>query len=82
MGKVVFWIVVVFAVLFLLRLYNAAQLSKKTKAKADADAKAASAPPGEQMVRCAHCGIFLPRSEALLIGGNVRCRDPACRSHD
>ena len=82
MGKVVFWIVVVFAVLFLLRLYNAAQLSKKAREKADAEAKAATAPPGEQMVRCASCGIFLPRSEALLLGGNVRCRDPVCRAHD
>jgi len=25
------------------------------------------------MVRCAHCGIHLPRSEALLQGGQTWC---------
>jgi len=25
------------------------------------------------MVRCAHCGIHLPRSEALLQGGHTWC---------
>lgn len=32
----------------------------------------------ESMVRCAHCGIHLPRSEALLIGGHTYC-SPAHR---
>ena len=82
MGKVIFWILVVFAVLFVLRLYNAGQLKKKTQAKNDAAAAAGKAPPGEQMVRCSRCGIFLPRSEALLLGGSVRCRDPACKTHE
>ncbi len=27
----------------------------------------------EAMVRCAHCGIHLPRSEALLQGGHTWC---------
>lgn len=27
----------------------------------------------EEMVRCAHCGIFLPRSEALLKSGKTWC---------
>ena len=31
MGKVVFWIVIVFAVLFLLRLYNVAQQKKRDR---------------------------------------------------
>ena len=81
MGKVIFWILVVFAVLFLLRLYNSGQFKKKPKAKA-ADGNAPHNAAGESMVRCAHCGIFLPRSEAQLIGGAVRCRDTACTSHE
>lgn len=80
MGKVVFWILVVFAVLFLLRLYNAAQLKKKADARKDAPPKKNTA-AGEQMVRCARCGIFLPRSEAQLIEGAIRCRDRECISH-
>jgi hypothetical protein len=33
-----------------------------------------------RLVRCASCGAFVPREEALaLIGGGYRCGDPACR---
>ncbi|KCB34114.1 hypothetical protein L541_0449, partial [Bordetella hinzii CA90 BAL1384] len=36
-----------------------------------------AAPPAaraaEPMVRCAHCGIHLPRSEALLLNGRTWC---------
>jgi uncharacterized protein len=72
-GKVIFWMVIVFAVLFCLRMYNVAQQKRR---------KGSAAPPpagtGEAMVRCTRCGIFLPRSEALLVDGNVRCRDKDC----
>ncbi|MGE8636701.1 MAG: PP0621 family protein, partial [Achromobacter piechaudii] len=27
----------------------------------------------ESMVRCAHCGIHLPRSEAVLLNGKTWC---------
>lgn len=27
----------------------------------------------EGMARCAHCGVHLPRSEALLLGGRTYC---------
>jgi uncharacterized protein len=41
-------------------------------------ASASRAPRGpEGMVRCAHCGIHLPRSEALLQGGRTYC----CAGH-
>lgn len=80
MGKVIFWMVVVFAVLFCLRMYNVAQQKKRERRDAppppSSDASKASA--GEPMVRCTRCGIFLPRSDAQLIGGKVRCRDQAC----
>jgi uncharacterized protein len=29
----------------------------------------------EEMVRCAHCGVHLPRSDALLAGGELFCSD-------
>jgi uncharacterized protein len=36
-----------------------------------------SAPPGKQtvedMVKCAHCGVNLPRSEAIYSGGHFFC---------
>ena len=72
MGKVIFWIVIIFAVLTCLRLYNLGQ--QKRQARKD---KAAPKRP-ESMVRCARCGVYLPRSEALLIGGTLRCHEKEC----
>ena len=31
--------------------------------------------PAQDMVRCAHCGIHLPRSEALSDGADLYCSD-------
>jgi uncharacterized protein len=74
-GKIIFWIIVVFAVLLCLRLYNVAQQKRARKSTARKEAPKS----GESMVRCARCGIYLPRSEAQLVGGEIRCRDPGCR---
>ena len=30
-------------------------------------------PVAEDMVRCAHCGVHLPKSESILAGGNFFC---------
>ena len=80
MGKVVFWIVVVFAVLFGLRLYNAAQSKRKARER-DAAARAEAERRGEPMVRCANCGVYLPRAEALPAPQGFRCRDGQCATH-
>ena len=72
MGKVVFWIIVIFAVLLCLRLYNMSQ--QKKRARKDAEAPK----PAEAMVRCQRCGVYLPRSDALLVDGTLRCRDHNC----
>jgi len=34
-------------------------------------------PVAEDMVRCAHCGVHLPKSESILAGGNFFC----CTEH-
>ncbi len=73
MSKVLFWIVVIFAVLFALRLYNAG----KAKRHADA-ARKKTAPSGVPMVRCARCGVFLPKAEATAVTTGYVCSDPAC----
>jgi uncharacterized protein len=72
MGKVIFWIVVIFAVLLCLRLYNISQQKRKAKKSAAAPKRA------EAMVRCARCGVYLPRSDALLVDGTLHCRDKGC----
>jgi uncharacterized protein len=73
MGKVIFWIVIIFAVLLVLRLYNMRQQKKK----AAHDARSAPA-RAQSMVRCARCGVYLPRSEALLVDGTLRCHEKDC----
>jgi uncharacterized protein len=73
-GKVIFWIVIVFAVLFCLRMFNVSQQKKRERRDAPPPADT-----GEAMVRCARCGIFLPRSEAQFIDGKTHCRDLECR---
>jgi uncharacterized protein len=73
MGKFIFWIVIIFAALLVLRLINLRQQKKKTP-----KGSAAMGRPAEAMVRCAHCGVYLPRSEALLVDGTLRCHDKDC----
>ncbi len=75
MGKVIVWIVVVFVILFVLRLVSAG------KARRTADRRAPA--PKEKkatgtMVRCAECGVFLPKADALPSPKGFRCGDAAC----
>ena len=72
MGKIIFWIVVVFLILFVLRLYNAAKAQKRT-----AKRKSPRAAP-QLMVRCVQCGVFLPEPDARATASGYRCQDPAC----
>ncbi len=76
MGKLLFWIVLIILVLFVARI--AGRIAADRQAGAQRDKKPGrSAPPPpkplESMVRCAHCGIHLPRSEALLQNGQTWC---------
>jgi hypothetical protein len=71
MSKIIFWVVVVFAVLFALRLYNAAKARRR-----DAERRNAPAPPAPApTVRCASCGIYLPKVEASEAPGGWRCAE-------
>ncbi len=35
----------------------------------------------EEMVRCAKCGVHLPKSESILAGGNFYCSDAHRHEH-
>ncbi len=74
MGKIVFWLVVVFAVLLVLRLVNAA----KRKARAP---RQAPAPPAAAMVRCVECGVFLPQADARPVPQGFVCGTVNCAQH-
>jgi hypothetical protein len=84
MGKIVFWIFLVFAVLLGLRLLNAAKRKARDDAARDRAQEAtrrAAAPADGTMVRCERCGTFVPRAEALPApGGGFNCGDPGCSS--
>jgi hypothetical protein len=75
MGKVIFWLVVVFAVLFGLRLLNAGKLRRRNDASRPGNARA---PADMAMIKCVDCGVFLPRTDASNAPDGYRCGDPAC----
>ena len=75
MSKIIFWIVVVFVVLFAVRLLNVAKARRR-------DAPPPAAPRDKEvtgsMVRCAECGIYLPKADARLLPEGFGCGDPHC----
>ena len=75
MGKVIFWLVLVFGVMFVLRMLNVAKLRHKRN-------DAPAAPPGQThalMVKCVECGVYLPQAEAKTGPRGPCCGDEACR---
>ena len=81
MGKIILWLVIIFAVLLGLRLYNSGKFKRRSdEAKPSNPADPTTNSQGEAMVRCARCGIYLPRSEAQQVSGQIRCRDSLCES--
>ena len=76
MGKVIFWLVIVFAVLFVLRMINVAKLRRP---RDDADTPPADPAPKELMVRCVECGVYLPKAEAEAGPKGLRCGDAQCK---
>jgi uncharacterized protein len=72
-GKIVFWLVVVFAILLVLRLVNAAK-AKARKPKPPAQ----GAQPPAAMVRCVECGVFLPKADARPVPQGFHCGQVNC----
>lgn len=80
MGKTLFWIVVFFGLLLATR-FIAHQAAKK-RFRDEQHAKQPHTPPlpkTEEMVSCAHCGVFLPRSEALVQSNDTWCSQAHAR---
>lgn len=78
MGKIVFWIVVFFVVLLAVRLVNVAAAKARRDAGRPSDEAKRDKLAAEPTVRCARCGVYLPKSEALPAPDGYRCGDPAC----
>jgi len=73
MGKALFWVTLFIVGIFATRLL-AIRAAKKRRPPPQAPSEQDNASAGaEEMVRCAHCGVHLPRSEASLLGQNTWC---------
>lgn len=65
MGKILFWIVVIVGVLFVTRLLTHYAANRTTKPPSSTNKGPRSLNASEEMVRCAHCQVYTPRSEAI-----------------
>ncbi len=70
MSRLLFLLAVIAVVYLLLKRYS------KPSSRQDVSAS------GEDMVRCARCGVHLPKSESILSGGNYYCCDAHRREHE
>jgi hypothetical protein len=73
MAKIILWIVIIFAVLFVLRLVNA---KKSRRAGGDA----AKGPNAQAMIRCVSCGVYVPRADAKPGPAGLTCGEAVCLS--
>lgn len=68
-------------ILFVLGLLLAYWLLKDHHRKAHRDQRPRWAGGAEDMVRCAHCGVHLPRSESITTRGAFYCSVEHQRQH-
>ena len=71
MGKLLFWVALIALVYLAYQLFVISQRRREAAARAARHAGAQR--PEERMVRCAHCGVFLPSSDALIEGDRAWC---------
>ena len=71
--KILLWIVFIVAVLLCLRLLNVAKAKQRNHAR-----RSSTVPPAEPMIRCACCGVYLPRKDAIEGPNGLTCGEPAC----
>ena len=76
MGRILFLILI--AVLFFLLIRSFTRSLKKRREEIE---KAQRSLEGEDMVRCVHCGVHLPRSESIVSEGKFYCSDEHRRLH-
>jgi len=78
MAKLLFWVLIVLGALIAMRLAVRSQQASHTRTAAKKTQKRThSAKAVEPMVACAHCGVYLPRSDALVLHDQTWC----CREH-
>lgn len=76
MGRLLFFVLIAVLVFWVVRSYRRG-LKKRQE---DADKEPPSI-EGEDMVRCTHCGVHLPKSESILSEDKFFCSDEHRRLH-
>ena len=67
--KLLFWLVIVFAAIWLLR-------NKKSLTGGAGPTRPAAGEGVEMMVQCAHCGVYMPASESIVaVSGAAYCSE-------
>ena len=67
MSRLLFLGLIFFVIYWLLKSYSR-QLRKDERSGKNSE-------PVEDMVRCAHCGVHLPKHESILAGGEYFCSE-------
>jgi uncharacterized protein len=78
MAKIIAWLIVIVVVLLALRMINMRNARARQKSQAAGAAKRTGTEP---MVRCARCGVYLPRAEAQSVSGGYVCAAGQCAGH-
>jgi hypothetical protein len=79
MAKIIAWLILIFLVLFALRMIGMRNARAQRKSGQGNTARATSAKPGaEPMVRCIRCGVYLPRKEAREVADGYACAAGEC----
>jgi uncharacterized paraquat-inducible protein A len=73
MGKLIFWLVVIFAVLLVLRMINVANNRSRNN-----QARSQQPQRDTAMIRCVECGVYLPSAEVKQGPRGPLCGDPKC----
>ncbi|HTN47970.1 MAG TPA: PP0621 family protein [Burkholderiaceae bacterium] len=69
MGRILFFLLLAVAAYVVWKWLQRASTGRTT------DQRRSSAAPAQAMVSCAHCGLHLPRSDALVAGDRYFCSD-------
>lgn len=77
LGKLVFFLIIAALVYWLIKARSPEETENTTE-KTDESTESNTSPKAlEEMVRCVHCGVHLPRSESVTSQGDFFC----CNEH-
>lgn len=79
MGKYLLWGIIILGGLLAARIIAHRSAARSQVKNKPAEGSQAQAAASENMVRCAHCGIHMPQSEAMLIEGHTWCSQEHAR---